>query len=175
MASSRGGSEWMANPAVTSTGSFIDVKLPSHWFNYNFPSFALSVVVTTSNPNHQCDHQGDYDDKYSNVNYEGVVKSKDGDQCCDRINVFRGSYSLFWVPYCGLDYFRSSHVIIGFGYRFFHELCDDEFSFRFYVEDENKSNIEHFQVVKCGVHLMFGLHLETPGDEQHPKRLKHIE
>ncbi|KAK2653079.1 hypothetical protein Ddye_012935 [Dipteronia dyeriana] len=158
-----------------STRSFIDVKLPSHWFNYNFLCFALSVVVTTSDPDHQCDHQGDYDDKYLNVNYEGVFKFKDEDQFCDRINVFEGSYSLFQVPYCGPDYIRSNHMIIGLGYRFFRELCDDEFSFRFYVEDENKSNIEHFKMVKCGVHLMFGLHLETLGDERHPKRLKHIE
>ncbi|KAI9159843.1 hypothetical protein LWI28_002417 [Acer negundo] len=158
-----------------STGSFINMKLPSHWLNYNFLCFALSVVVMTSDPNHQCDHQGDYDNKYLNVNCEGIVKSKDGDQCCDRMNVFRGSYSLFRVPYCGLDYIRSKHVIIGFGYRFFRELCDDEFSFQFYVEDENKSNIEKIKVVKCGVHLIFGIHLETSGDEPHPKRLKHIE
>ncbi|KAI9162497.1 hypothetical protein LWI28_027926 [Acer negundo] len=157
-----------------STGSFIDVKLPYIGSTITF-YVLLSVVVTTLDPDHQCDHQGDYDDKYSNVNYEGVLKSKDVDQCCDRINMFRGSYSLFRVPYCGPNYIRSNHVIIGFGYCFLRELCDDEFSFRFYVKDENKSNIEHFKVVKCGVHLMFGLHLEAPGDEQHPKRLKHIE
>ena len=151
------------------------MKLPQHCFNYNFICLALSVVVTILDPDHQCDHQEDYYYEYSNVKYEGIVKSKNGDRCLNRIDVSEDHlYSLFRVPYCVLDYSRSNHVIIGFGYRFFRELCDDEFSFRFYVEDENKSNVEHIEVVQCGVHLMFGLNLETPGDEPHPKRLKHI-
>ncbi|KAK0598267.1 hypothetical protein LWI29_033133 [Acer saccharum] len=159
-----------------STGSSIDVILPQHCFNYNFICLALSVVVTISDPDHQCDHQEDYYYEYSNVKYEGIVKSKNGDRCLNRIDVSEDHlYSLFRVPYCGLDYIRSNHVIIGFGYRFFRELCDDEFSFRFYVENENKSNIEHIKVVKCVVHLIFDLHLETSRDEPQPKRLKHIE
>ncbi|KAK0598361.1 hypothetical protein LWI29_033981 [Acer saccharum] len=150
-----------------STGSFIDVKLPPHWFNYNFICLALSVVVTISDLDHRCDHQGSCYYRYSNVNYEGIVKSKDGDYCLDRIDVLGNplSFSLFEVPYCGPDYIRSNHVIIGFGYRFFRQLCDDEFSFRFYVKNRNESNIEHIKVEKCGVHLIFGLHLETSGDD----------
>ncbi|KAI9161844.1 hypothetical protein LWI28_021229 [Acer negundo] len=129
-----------------------------------------------SEPNHQSDLQGDYYNKYSNVSYEVSVKSKDGDRCFDRINMSgEDLYSLFEVPYCGPDYIKSNHVIIGFGYSFFRELCDDEFSFRFYVKKMNESNIEHIKVVKCGVHLMFGKHDETSGDEPQPKRLKHIE
>ena len=122
--------------------------------------------MTISDPDHQCDHQEDNYHKYSNVNYEVIVKSKDGDRCLDRINVLGNplSCSLFEVPYCGPDYIRSNHVIIGFGYRFFRELCDDEFSFRFYVKNRKESNIEHIKVVKCGIHLIFGLNLETFGD-----------
>ncbi|KAI9159994.1 hypothetical protein LWI28_004070 [Acer negundo] len=143
------------------TGSFIDVKLPPYWFNYNFICLALSVVVTISDPDHQCDHQGDYYNRYSNVNYEVIVKSKDGDRCFGPAV----ASSLFPVPYFGPDYIMSNHVIIGFGYRFFRELCDDEFFFRFYVKDKNESNLKHIKVVKCGVHLMFGLNLETSGDD----------
>ncbi|TXG68511.1 hypothetical protein EZV62_003446 [Acer yangbiense] len=158
-----------------STRSFIDVKLPQHCFNYDFICLALSVVVTISDPNHQCDHQEDDYHEYSNVNYEGIVKSKDGDRCLNRIDESEDDfYSLFEVPYCGPDYIKSNHMIIGFGYYFVSELCDDEFSFQFSVKNRNESNIEHIKVVKCGVHLTFGLNLETLGDEPYPKRLKHI-
>ncbi|TXG68555.1 hypothetical protein EZV62_003490 [Acer yangbiense] len=154
--------EWFS---FRSPRSFIDVKLPPHWFNYNFICLAMSVVVTISDPNGQCDHQGDYYNRHFHVRYEGVVKSKDGDQCCDRINVFRGLYSLVQVPYSGTDYIRLNQVTMGFGHCFFRELCDDEFSFRFYVTDWDGSNIENIKVVKCGVHLIFGLNLETSRDD----------
>ncbi|KAK0596872.1 hypothetical protein LWI29_019795 [Acer saccharum] len=151
--------EWFS---FRSTGSFIDVKLPQHCFNYNFICLALSVVVTILDPDHQCDHQEDNDHNYSEVEYEHIVKSKDGDRCFNRINHL---FNLFRMPYCGPDCIKSNHVIIGFGYCFDHELYDDEFSFRFYVKDTNESNIEHIKVIKCGVHLMFGLNLETFGDD----------
>ncbi|KAK0597095.1 hypothetical protein LWI29_021793 [Acer saccharum] len=184
--------EWFS---FQSTGSFLDVKLPQHCFNYNFICLALSVVVTISDPDHQCDHQEDYYHKHSKVRYEHIVKSKDGDQYLNKIK------HLFDLPNC----IKSDHVIIEFDYCFYRELCDDKFSFRFYVEDTNESNIEHIKVIKCGVHLMFGRNLqtfgdddefsygddapqeietyritprdqdETPEDEPHPKRLKHTE
>ncbi|TXG68567.1 hypothetical protein EZV62_003502 [Acer yangbiense] len=151
--------EWFS---FRSTGSFIDVKLPQQCFDYNFICLALSVVVTILDPDHQCDHQEDNDHNYSQVKSEHIVKSKDGDQYLNRIN---HHFELFWMPYCGPNCIKSNHVIIGFGYCFDRELCDDEFSFRFYVKNENESNIEHIKVVKCGVHLMFGLNLETSGDD----------
>ncbi|TXG68557.1 hypothetical protein EZV62_003492 [Acer yangbiense] len=151
--------EWFS---FQSTGSFIDVKLPQHCFNYNFICLALSVVVTISDPDHQCDHQEDYYHKHSRVRYEHIVKSKDGDQYLNGIDHL---FDLFQMPCCGPDCIKSNHVIIGFGYCFDRELCDDEFSFRFYVKDLNESNIEHIKVIKCGVHLMFGPNLETSGDD----------
>ncbi|KAI9161055.1 hypothetical protein LWI28_014061 [Acer negundo] len=156
--------EWFS---FRSTGSFIDVKLPQHCFNYNFICLALSVVVTISDPDHLCDHQVDnyfhesYYHKYSDVKYEGIVKSKDGDRCLNQTNDLS---SLFQMPYCGPDSIKSNHVIIGFGYSFDRELSDDELSFRFYVKDMEESNIEHIKVVKCGVHLIFSQNLETSGD-----------
>ena len=122
--------------------------------------------MTISDPDHQCDHQEDNYHKYSGVEYEHIVKSKDVDRYLNRIDESVDDlYSLFWMPYCGPKRIKSNHVIIGFGYCFVRELCDDEFSFRFYVKDWNKSSIEHIKVVKCGVHLLFGLHLETSGDD----------
>ncbi|KAI9159768.1 hypothetical protein LWI28_001748 [Acer negundo] len=151
--------EWFS---FRSTGSFIDVKLPQHFFNYNFICLALSVVVTILDPDHQCDHQDDYYNNYSEVKYEQIVKSKYGDRYLHGINPL---HSLFWVPYCGPKYIKSNHVIIEFGHCFDRELCDEELSFRFYVKNRNESNIEHIKVVKCGVHLIFGLNLETSGED----------
>ncbi|KAK0595253.1 hypothetical protein LWI29_004959 [Acer saccharum] len=81
--------EWFS---FRSTGSLIDVKLPQHCFNYNFIWLALSVVVAISDPDHQCDHEEDEEDNdhnYSEVNYEHIVKSKDGDRYLNPL------YSLF--------------------------------------------------------------------------------
>ncbi|KAL5776095.1 hypothetical protein ACOSP7_009021 [Xanthoceras sorbifolium] len=161
-----------------SRGSFIDVKLPLNWFNNNILSFALCVVVAI--PDHQCDHHGDYYGKYANVVYECNVKSKEGHGRVESnafgslYSSFGKPYSLFRVPYPGPHCIRSNHVIIGFGYHFFRNLCDNQFSFRFYVQDENELNIEYCKVEKCGVHLMFGQDLEKSDeskeeDEPHPE------
>ncbi|KAI9186753.1 hypothetical protein LWI28_020508 [Acer negundo] len=149
---------------IRSSGSSINVNLPPDWSNYNFLCFALCVVVSIPDPDHQCDQYRDYESGYSKVNYECNIKSKDGDRHVELYwhpETFGDPDSLFWVPCSGPDYIRSNHVIVGFGFRFFRELCDNEFSFQFYVTNRKGSNIEHCKVEKCAVHLMFGLHLET--------------
>ncbi|TXG67434.1 hypothetical protein EZV62_008709 [Acer yangbiense] len=152
---------------IRSSGSSINVNLPPDWFNYNFLCFALCMVVSIPDPDHQCDQQRDYESGYSNVNYECNIKSKNGDR---RVELDRNPLSfgnpdpLLWVLYSGPDHFRSNHVIIGFGFCFFRELCDNEFFFQFSVTNEIGSNIEHCKVEKCAVRLMFGLHLETSNE-----------
>ncbi|KAK0597826.1 hypothetical protein LWI29_028945 [Acer saccharum] len=162
-------------------GSFIDVKLPPLWLNCNFLCIALCVVVAIPNPDRQCNHPNSEHHRYSEVACESYVKSKDGNQCVES-NLCH-LYPLLWTCSCGPDYMKSNHVIIGFGYYFFREFRDDEFSFQFkgcgcWVE-------------MCGVHLISGLHLKTSDeseeedeshlkesyeeDEPNPKRLKHIE
>ncbi|TXG60284.1 hypothetical protein EZV62_014857 [Acer yangbiense] len=219
--------EWFS---YRSRGSCIDVELPPSWLDYNFLCFALCIVVANPDLDNQCDHDRDIDRRYSKVNYECNVKSKDGDQpveterlCGNHYSLFGDPYSLFEVPHSTPDHIRSNHVIIGFGYHFFRDLCDNKFSFQFYDKvfkpeyvftsryhmeknelyvDENELNIEFCKVEECGVHLMFGQHLETSDEgeeedeklleesneedesrleesgeeaEPHPKRLKHIE
>ncbi|TXG67431.1 hypothetical protein EZV62_008706 [Acer yangbiense] len=161
---------------IRSNGSSINVNLPPDWSNYNFLCFALCVVVPFPDPDHQCYQHRDYES--ITVNYECNIKSKDGDR---RVELYRNPLSLigppeplFWVPCPGPDYIRSNHVIIGFGFRFFRELCDNEFSFQFCVTDGEGSNIEHCKVEKCAVHLMFGLHLET-SDECKEEDGPHLE
>ncbi|TXG71052.1 hypothetical protein EZV62_005987 [Acer yangbiense] len=183
-----------------SRGSFIDVKLPPLCLNCNFLCFALCVVVEISNPDGQCNHPQGSDHADSRVTYDCNVKSKDGNrrvECNLFDSPYRGNpYCLLEMSYCGPDHMKSNHVIIGFGYCFFCEFCDDEFSFQFNVEnvikfpmkDDIKDDEEHFKVEMCGAHLMSGLHLEESDeedeshleesyeeDEPHPKRLKHIE
>ncbi|TXG67426.1 hypothetical protein EZV62_008701 [Acer yangbiense] len=152
-------------------GSSINVNLPPNWSNYNFLCFALCVVVSFPDPEHQCDDQHRaYMFRYPEVNYECNIKSKDGDR---HVELYRYPGSLdpdslfqpyYWCLYpCpGPDNIRSNHVIIGFGFHFFRELCDNEFSFQFYAK--NRSNIEHCKVEKCAVHLIFGQHLETSNE-----------
>ncbi|KAK3219857.1 hypothetical protein Dsin_013827 [Dipteronia sinensis] len=187
-----------------SRGSFVDVKLPPLWLNRNFLCFALCVAVAFPNPDRQCNHQYVVGHRYSKVTIDCNVKSKDGNRrVVSRMfgNPWYNDYcSYLELPmhYCGPDYMKSNHVNIGFGYYFFREFCDNEFSFqfnvkncywdsRFLLEDDK----EHCKVEMCGVHLMSGQHLETSynsyeedelhleesdeEDEPHPKRLKHIE
>ncbi|KAI9161903.1 hypothetical protein LWI28_021849 [Acer negundo] len=159
------------------------------------PSLILNSLEFNKIKYRQCNHPS-FDHRYSNVTYICNVKSKDGNRRVES-NLFgfpqyHGKPCLLLkVPYCGPDHMKSNHVIIGFGYYFFREFCDDEFSFQF----------EGCGVEMCGVHLMSGLELETydeseekdephleesdekdeshleesyEGDEPHPKRLKHI-
>ncbi|KAI9185857.1 hypothetical protein LWI28_011338 [Acer negundo] len=154
---------------IQSSGSSINVNLPPNWSNYNFLCFAFCVVVVIPDPDHQCDQHRDYESGYFEVNYECNIKSKDGDP-----RSFGNPDSVFWDPYSGPDYTRSNHVFIGFGCLFFRELCDNEFSFQFYVMNSKGSNIEHCKVVKCAVLLMFGQHSET-SDECEEEDGQHLE
>ncbi|TXG67428.1 hypothetical protein EZV62_008703 [Acer yangbiense] len=146
---------------IRSGGSSINVNLPPDCSNYNFLCFALCVVLRIPDPNHQCDQHRDCGSRYVSVTYECNIKSKDGDRRVELFKPFGHPGSSFWVLDSGLDCIRSNHVIIGFGFRFFRELCDNEFSFQFYVENKIGSNIEQCKLEKCAVRLMFGLHLET--------------
>ena len=158
-----------------SRGSFIDVKLPPLWLNCNFLCFALCVVVAIPNPDRQCNHPDDGWHGSSNFTYDCYVKSKDGnrrvesnffgyDQCHGKPN------PSLEMPYFPLDYMKSNHVIIGFGYYFFREFCDNELSFQFNVKanpfrgyvDKDR----HCKVEMCGVHLMKDLHLETSDESE---------
>ncbi|KAK2654030.1 hypothetical protein Ddye_013886 [Dipteronia dyeriana] len=142
-----------------SRGSFIDVKLPLLSPNCNFLCFALCVVVAIiPNPDRQCNHP-DFGCSYLEVTYDCNVKSKDGNR--------RVESNLFGFPHSisGPDYMKSSHVIIGFGYYFFRDFCDNEFSFQFNVE-KDRYDKDHCKVEMCGVHLMSGLHLETSNESE---------
>ncbi|KAK0597451.1 hypothetical protein LWI29_025434 [Acer saccharum] len=167
-----------------SRGSFIDVKLPPLCLNCNFLCFALCVVVAFPNPDSQYNH---LDSKYhgsSEVTYDCYVKSKDGNRRVES-NLFgyprfSGKPNpLIEMHYGGPDYMKSNHVIIGFGFHFFRELCDNEFSFQFNVENVgftlySKHDKGPFKVEMCGVHLISGLHLET-SDESEEKDEPHLE
>ncbi|KAK0594785.1 hypothetical protein LWI29_000499 [Acer saccharum] len=180
-----------------SRGSSIDVKLQTHWLNCNFLCFALCVVVAIPNPDLQCNHPDIGGHRYSEVTFDCYVKSEDGNPRVES-NLFGYPWHGGWhnhslkMPYCGPDYMKSNHVIIGFGYYFFREFCDNEFSFQFNLEDHGYVvDEEHCKVEMCGVHLMTGLylktsneseekdepHLEESNEEDEPllKRLKHIE
>ncbi|KAL5776096.1 hypothetical protein ACOSP7_009022 [Xanthoceras sorbifolium] len=159
--------EWFS---YQSKGSFIDVKLPPYWLDYKFLCFAVCVVVSVPYPNHQRDHHGDDNySSYSNIIFECNVKSRDGDR---RVVIEYGNHRSLRVAYSGFDYIRSNHLFIGFGFHFFRELCDTEFSFRFYVKNENELNTEYCKVEKCGVHFMFAQHLE---DEPHSDEIECLE
>ncbi|KAL5843182.1 hypothetical protein ACOSQ4_009140 [Xanthoceras sorbifolium] len=159
--------EWFS---YQSKGSFIDVKLPPYWLDYKFLCFAVCVVVSVPYPNHQRDHHGDDNySSYSNILFECNVKSRDGDR---RVVIEYGNHRSLRVAYSGFDYIRSNHLFIGFGFHFFRELCDTEFSFRFYVKNENELNTEYCKVEKCGVHFMFAQHLE---DEPHSDEIECLE
>ncbi|KAK0596276.1 hypothetical protein LWI29_014282 [Acer saccharum] len=179
-------------------GSFINVKLPPLCLNCNFLCFALCVVVAISNPDDQCNHPQGQGHSHEDLSVTSAcnVKSKDGNRHLK--SYFFGSlgyrgkpYHSLSMPYCGPDHMKSNHVIIGFGCHFFHEFCDNEFSFRFNVgnvikfleKDDIKDDEQHFKVEMCGVHLMSGLRLEESDeedeshleesyeeDEPHPKR-----
>ncbi|KAK0596733.1 hypothetical protein LWI29_018504 [Acer saccharum] len=167
-----------------SKGSFIDVKLPPLWLNCNFLCFALCIVAIP-NPDHQCNHPDYGWHRYSEVTYDCIVKSKDGNRRV-KINLFgcrrfrddfhEMPYTLLETPDCGLYGMKSNHVIIGFGYYFFREFCDNEFSFQFNVEGlgGGYDDKEHCKVEMCGVHLMSGLHLET-SNESEEKDEPHLE
>ncbi|TXG60286.1 hypothetical protein EZV62_014859 [Acer yangbiense] len=206
--------EWFS---YQSNGSFIDVELPPPWLDYNFLWFALCIVVANQDLDYQCDHDRDNDYRSSKVNYECHIKSKDGDRLVGTIKLRGYPNSMFTEHHFTPDHIRSNHVIIGSGYHISRDLCDNQLSFRFYVKvepeygftsrnlmdendlyvDENELNIE-----ECGVHFMFGQHLESSDEseeedeshleesdeedesrfeesdeevEPHPKRLKHIE
>ncbi|KAI9159603.1 hypothetical protein LWI28_000046 [Acer negundo] len=159
-----------------SRGSFVDVKLPPLCLNCNFLCFALCVVVTIPNIDRQCNHPDSEFHRLSKVTYDCIVKSKDGNRHVE-INLFghhrfRGKPCLLLeMPDCGPDSMKSNHVIIGFGYYFFREFCDNEFSFQFNVEKDSfsfhsKDDKEHFKVEMCGVHLMSDLHLETSDESE---------
>ncbi|TXG67931.1 hypothetical protein EZV62_009206 [Acer yangbiense] len=159
---------------IRNNGSSIYVNLPPDCSNYNFLCFALCVVLRILDPDNQGDQHRDCESRYLEVTYDCNIKSKDGDRRVELFESFGNPASLFWVHYSGPDCIRSNHVIIGCGFRFFRELCDNEFSFQFYVTDRKGSNIEHCKVEKCAVHLMFGLHLETydEGEEEDGPRLE---
>ncbi|TXG67438.1 hypothetical protein EZV62_008713 [Acer yangbiense] len=142
---------------IRSSGSSINVNLPPDCSNYNFLCFALCLVLRIPDPDHQCLPLK----LHLSATYECNIKSKDGDRRVELFGPLENPDFLFWDHYYGHDYIRSNHVIIGFGFRFFRELCDNEFSFQFYVKNEIGSNIEQCKLEKCAVRLMFGLHLET--------------
>ncbi|KAI9185676.1 hypothetical protein LWI28_009558 [Acer negundo] len=117
-------------------GSFINVELPPDWSNNNFLAFAICVVVS--------DHLIDVEVECSVIRWKCNFKSKDGHPC------IRSGLSDQRFAY-------SNHVLVEFPILpfSFHELCsENEVSFEFYL-----SSSSH-EIEKCGVHLIFGQHLE---------------
>ncbi|KAK3211425.1 hypothetical protein Dsin_016131 [Dipteronia sinensis] len=120
---------------LSKPGSFIDVELPTHWLelDYNFLSFALCIVVANPYLDNQCGHDRDNDYRFSKANYECHIQSKDG-------------RTVEFIKLCGYpdpmceehlfipNLIRSNHVIIVSGYHIFCDLCDNQFSFQFYVK-----------------------------------------
>ncbi|TXG71072.1 hypothetical protein EZV62_006007 [Acer yangbiense] len=149
-------------------GSFIDVKLPPLWLNCNFLCIALCVVVAIPNPDRQCNRPCSDGHGCSEVTCEFYVKSKDGNRRVEsNLYGYHCRYTLLRMRCCGPDYMKSNHVIIGFGYDFFREFCDNEFSFQFNVKkDAFPFECEHCKVEMCGVHLMSGLHFETSNENK---------
>ncbi|TXG65010.1 hypothetical protein EZV62_012004 [Acer yangbiense] len=122
-----------------SMGSFINVELPPNWFNHNFIGFALSIVATPRLDSNQNDFE-----RWEFIKWQCNIKSKDGQPCVRRRRFSQSTWSNHVLVECPIFPFSPNKL-----------LCyENKVSFEFY------DNSEYLKIEKCGVHLIFGQHLE---------------
>ena len=151
-----------------SMGAFINVELPPDCFNKKFMGFALCIVAAPC-PDHQDDSE------VVCIVWDCRLKSKG-----EHLHVRSGSFCT--SHYRHGVYIGSNHVFVGscFPIFLFELLCyENEVSFQFYIYGKHSNDklmydrnnrlvlpprelecFQYYKVEKCGVHLMFGQHLE---------------
>ncbi|KAJ0035765.1 hypothetical protein Pint_26299 [Pistacia integerrima] len=138
-----------------STGSSINIQLPSSWFNPDFVGFIICVVVEFRN----------YLDKGHGlvIHYDCKLSGKN-----DMPVLYRDTLK-GWYYGIGPHYIDSNHIFLGYDSNMLSSIINkwdfpsyNELDIQFCVEDLDNKRIDCCKVLKCGVSSVYSPETRKP-------------
>ncbi|XP_031272442.1 disease resistance protein RPP2B-like [Pistacia vera] len=145
--------EWFS---TRSSGSSINLELPSNWLNPSFVNFAMCAVVEFRN--------------YHNEGQGLVVGCECKFKTNDEIVLYHGTLK-GWHYNSGPENVNSDHIFMGYDFHMCPSGYYDKITIQFYAEDLNNKRIACCNVKECGIHLLY-TEINEEEEEPFPKRLK---